>query len=39
MTLTGTPRTRAGSLARRLAGVGVRRPRNTPRCRYEDTRR
>ena len=38
MTLTGTPRTRAGRLSRRLTGVGVRRPHNTSRCRYEDTR-
>ena len=40
MTLTGTPRTRAGRLSRRLTGVGVRRPHNTSpsRCRYQDTR-
>jgi len=39
MTLTGTPRTRAGRLSRRLTGVDVRRPHSTSRCRYQDTRR
>jgi hypothetical protein len=38
MTLTGTPRTRAGRISRRLTGVGVRHPRSTSRCRYQDTR-
>jgi hypothetical protein len=38
MTLTRTPRTRAGRLSRRLNGVGVRQPNNTSRCRYDDTR-
>jgi hypothetical protein len=36
MSLTSGPRTCAGSLARRLTGVSVRRPQH---CRYEDTRR
>ena len=39
MSLTSGPRTCAGSLARRLTGVGVRRAHQAPRCRYEDTRR
>jgi hypothetical protein len=38
MTLTGTPRTRAGRLTRRLTGAGVRHPHNTSRCRYQHTR-
>ena len=38
MTLTTTPRTRAGWLARRLTGAGVRRPPSTPRCRHQGTR-
>ena len=39
MSLTSGPRTCAGSLARRLTGTSVRRPQQTPHCRYEDTRR
>ena len=39
MSLTSGPRTCAGSLARRLTGASVRRPHQTPHCRYEDTRR
>ena len=38
MSLTSGPRTCAASLARRLTGASVRRPRQTPHCRYEDTR-
>jgi hypothetical protein len=38
MSLTSGPRTCAGSLARRLTGASVRRPHQTPHCRYEDTR-
>ena len=39
MSLTSGPRTCAGSLARHLTGVGVRRAHQAPRCRREDTRR
>ena len=39
MSLTSGPRTCAGSLARHLTGVGVRRARQAPHCRCEDTRR
>ena len=39
MSLTSGPRTCAGSLARHLTGVGVRRAHQAPHCRYEDTRR
>jgi hypothetical protein len=39
MSLTSTPRTRAGSLARRTAGASVRRPHGVSRCRYQQTRR
>ena len=38
MSLTSGPRTCATSLARRLTGASVRRPQQTPHCRYEDTR-
>jgi len=39
MSLTTGPRTCAASLARRLTGASVRRPHQTPHCRYEDTKR
>ena len=39
MSLTSGPRICAGSLARHLTGVGVRRAHQAPRCRCEDTRR
>ena len=39
MSLTSAPRTRAGSVSRRLIGVSVRRPHKAPHCHYEDTRR
>ena len=39
MSLTSAPRTCAGSLARHLAGVGVRRAHQAPHCHYEDRRR
>ncbi len=39
MSLTSTPRTRAGSLARRLTGASVRRSQGISHCRYQQTRR
>jgi hypothetical protein len=39
MSLTSGPRTCAASLARRLTGTSVRRPQQTPHCRYQDTKR
>jgi hypothetical protein len=39
MSLTSGPRTCAASLARRLTGTSVRRPKQTPHCRYQDTKR
>jgi len=39
MSLTSMPRTRTGSLARRLTGTSVRRPQRIPRCHYQETRR
>jgi hypothetical protein len=38
MSLTSGPRTCATSLTRRLTGASMRRPQQTPHCRYEDTR-
>jgi hypothetical protein len=39
MSLTSGPRICAGSLARHLTGVGVRRAYQAPHCRCKDTRR
>ncbi len=39
MSLISGPRTRAGSLARRMTGACVRRRQRVPHCHYEHARR